>query len=119
MLQPLGIDGQHLVAQARLSLINHTTDRQRLDRCAHPNNRGLEHLVVFLVLFRTALAGRGNKTFETVAKLINEFDSHLIPRHGTMHQRHHATLHRRENLHLIDLLSHANPSRSPATSPNV
>ena len=24
-----------------------------------------------------------------------------------MHPRHHATLHRRENLHLIDLLSHA------------
>ena len=74
---------------------------------ALPYHRGLEHFVVFLVLVRTALASRGNKTFETVAKLLNEFDSHLISRYGTMHPRHHATLHRRENLYLIDLFCHA------------
>ena len=34
---------------------------------ALPYYRGLEHFVVFLVLFRTALASLGNKTFETVA----------------------------------------------------
>ena len=74
---------------------------------ALPYHRGLEHFVVFLVLFRATLASCGNKTFETVGKLLNEFDSHLISRYGTMHPRHHATLHRRENLYLIDLFSHA------------
>ena len=51
-------------------------------------------------------AGRGNKTFKTVAKLINEFDSpYFTPWHDASEAPCHP--YRRENLHLIDLLSHA------------